>query len=124
MEYYYLDLKKKLSTVLHKYPNRQLQQITELRLFLNIDGIPLFRSASSLLWPILCVVNVIPLTDDKLETFLITLCYGKTKPTDLNFMSHTIADSKVLISKVISISVSSVIYDAPAKALIKGTKLL
>lgn len=51
-------------------------KVDHLGLQINVDGIPLFRSSSTALWPILCLVkNVNPC-----NPFVVGLFCGKEKP--------------------------------------------
>lgn len=130
MEYYYLGVKHKLSEVLAQYAEPQLQHITEVSLSFNIDGIPMYKSACNSLWPILCGVTIHPFNIINSDIFPVALCYGRTKPSDLNFLSDTIEELKSLMengltfsNQLVRVSVSSIVCDAPAKALVKATKL-
>ena len=46
----------------------------------NVDGLPLFKSGSSQLWPILCSVNELNFH----QPFAVTLFLGNSKPPDLS----------------------------------------
>ena len=62
MQYVYLDIKKQLQRFVEAIPSRLLELLDgKLEISLNIDGLPLFKSSSTCVWPILCaVVNVKP----------------------------------------------------------------
>ncbi|KAG1650241.1 OTU domain-containing protein [Nymphon striatum] len=101
-------------------------EISELKLSLNIDGLPIFKSTKDSLWPILCqVMNVQPPV-----IFPIALTYGKSKPADLTFLDDTIADLQNIIQngllvdeKTYKVSLECIVCDAPAKAMVKNIKL-
>lgn len=99
--------------------------MTLLELSLNIDGIPLHKSSSNSLWPIICCVCLEPV-----KVFSVALCYGRTKPSDLEIFKDTVAelgqilhDGIVLNDRQFKIALKCIVCDAPARALIKATKL-
>lgn len=67
-------LQTMINTNLHK-----IQNIIEL--LINIDGVPLFRSSSKQLWPILCKVYFQP---DVYEPFPIAIYCGNHKPCNIH----------------------------------------
>jgi hypothetical protein len=68
-----------------RYPKTMTDNVTILEISLNIDGLPLFKSSSKTLWPILCgMMNVEPVA-----VFPVALTYGTSKPTDLEFLQDT-----------------------------------
>lgn len=75
MQYIYLGCKEQLVKNLELYPRSLLSQIDELGISLNVDGLPLFKSCSRSLWPVLCKINLSPPT-----VFPFALCYGASKP--------------------------------------------
>lgn len=93
-------------------------------LAINIDGLPLSKSSTSSLWPIL--VSVIPYN----EVFIIGAYHGNTKPIDANdFLKEFVCEVKDLIkspiiiqSKSINVSIKYFVCDAPAKSFILNIK--
>ncbi|KAJ8046375.1 hypothetical protein HOLleu_05025 [Holothuria leucospilota] len=97
-----------------------------LTLHINIDGIPLFRSSSVALWPILGrigeITNCVP--------FVIGLYSGLAKPSSLDeFLKDFVNEMKtvevegfIFNSKQYTVSLDAVICDAPARAFIKCIK--
>jgi hypothetical protein len=76
----------------------ELQATQVLELAMNIDGVPLFRSSSYSLWPVLCsVVNI-----KTPSVFVVALYGGKSKPSNLDFLSDTIQELNKLITEGIS----------------------
>lgn len=126
MEYLYFPLGESLLENFRSYPQDIRQNVDHLELNFNIDGIPLFKSSRSSLWPVLCgIMNVTPV-----KVFPIALSYGKTKPSDLDFLHDTVQDLNNLMKyglkdgdKVLSVSVRCFVCDAPARSLVKCTKL-
>ena len=126
MDYVYFPVKEELMQQFLRYPKAVTEKATTLELSLNIDGLPLFKSSNNTLWPILCgIMNVEPVT-----VFPVALTYGRSKPSNLEFLQDTIDDLNVLLNdgldigeRVIPISIRCIVCDAPAKALVKGTKL-
>ncbi len=126
MDYVYFPVKEELMQQFLRYPKAVTKKATTLELSLNIYGLPLFKSSNNTLWPILCgIMNVEPVT-----VFPVALTYGKSEPSNLEFLQDTIDDLNVLLNdgldigeRVIPISIRCIVCDAPAKALVKGTKL-
>lgn len=95
-----------------------------IQIQIGIDGLPISRSSSNQLWPILG--RIMP--ND--EVFLIGCYFGKTKPADANkFLQQFVEEISNLINKGVtyngttfSISIHSIICDAPAKSYITLTK--
>jgi hypothetical protein len=53
----------------------------EIQLVLNVDGLPLFHASNNLLWPVLCyAANIKPH-----KVFVAAVCGGKSKPCILEF---------------------------------------
>ena len=108
------------------YPTMTKENVTTLEISLNIDGLPLFKSSNKMLWLLLCgIMNVEPTV-----IFPVALTYGSSKPTDLLFLQDTVDELNYLLEhglnvdgKVIPVSLRCIVCDAPARALVKGTKL-
>ena len=97
-----------------------------LELQINVDGIPLFKSTNTCLWPILCsVINV-----NLREPFVAGVFCGKEKPgSATEFMAdfvseatHLLANGLTVDNKKYGISINSFVCDAPARAFLKGIK--
>jgi hypothetical protein len=92
----------------------------------NVDGLPLFKSSSIELWPILCLVK-----GAASKPFVVGLYCGKKKPCDLNeFLCDFVDDLKHLLHRGIDqngvhrdLVLDCFICDAPARAFIKNIKL-
>ena len=93
----------------------------EVELDINVDGIPIFKSKKSQLWPILAKFG----TNDP---FLVSLFYGKHKPDPiddylddiLNELGSIVSTTQAYMEKTYSVNVRSFICDAPARELLKG----
>lgn len=126
MEYIYFPIKEELLKHFMRYPTAARENTTTLEISLNIDGLPLFKSTNKSIWPILCgIMNLQPVT-----IFPVALTYGSSKPSDLLFLQDTVDDLNDLLEhglhdgeRKLAVSVKSIMCDAPARALVKGTKL-
>lgn len=100
------------------------QNLSEVQLQINIDGIPLFNSTNKQFWPILG-----SLVGSK-EVFTIGIYYGQGKPTDVDeFLKPFVQSANELYkngieveNKIVSFKISAFICDAPARAFISGIK--
>lgn len=94
---------------------------------INIDGLPLFKSAKDEFWPILFNIFELP----NLKPMVIGIYHGKGKPDDMptflelfvNELKQLIRDGLILNGHKISIGIRSFICDSPARAFIKGKYL-
>ena len=59
MQYFYFGIKKQLKQQFVKYPSNVQINVTTLPILLNIDGLPLFSSSGSSVWPVLCELNLL-----------------------------------------------------------------
>ena len=125
MKYHYLGLAHVTTSVVDSFTKTALANVDNLVLALNIDGLPLFKSSSMCLWPILCcITNLKPC-----KVFPVALACVETKPKTLDFLKDTITNMKVLLyeglmvaGKKDMIDLSCVVCDAPARAMVKHVK--
>lgn len=113
--------------MLNDFVSKHISNIngTILNIAFNIDGIPLYKSFNSQLWPILAQVKNV-----ESEPFPIGVFYGmsKSKPLLVYFKEfvdelQAIVDKGVLFKDVLfQIKIFGVICDAPALAFIKCIK--
>ena len=97
-----------------------------IKLQFNLDGLPLYKSSSTELWPILCLVKY-----NNSKPFVVGLYCGKKKPRDLDeFLSDFVDDLQNVLLRGIErngnhreVAVDCFVCDAPARAYIKNTKL-
>lgn len=125
MEYFYFSLQTQLFNHLSEFSKFYERFPDILNISLNIDGLPLFKSSNKCLWPILCSINNLQPSC----VFPIALCYGCSKPANLDFLKDTVEDIKALFqnklvwkSQKIYIKLQSIICDAPARSMVKSTK--
>jgi len=92
---------------------------------IGIDGIPLSGSSKHEFWPILGLINQIDSS-----VFVIGIFYGKSKPSNLDFLNLFVEEMLELENQGVTINsvkydvrISSVITDTPARSLVKSVKL-
>lgn len=126
MDYFYFGLETMINNALKKYNQTDIQAIdNSITLSLNIDGLPLFKSTNTSVWPVLGLIcNLKPP-----RPFPIALTVGTSKPSNLEFLNETIIELNNLINNGININeehfevkLLCVICDAPAKAFVKCVK--
>jgi hypothetical protein len=91
----------------------------------NIDGVPLFKSSNTQLWPILCLARTPMLSDP----FTVAIYKGSTKPPCGEYFKQFVDEMKDLLSEGIcyenvtyNVAIHSFVCDAPARAFIKQVK--
>ena len=97
-----------------------------LRIQINCDGLPLSKSSPVCFWPILCKAFITG-TDYVSPVFLVGLFCGTRKPKPVgDFLNLAIKDINkaidegvVVSNKVVSVSIHSVVCDAPARQFLK-----
>ena len=95
-----------------------------IRIQINVDGLPLSKSSSLCFWPILCRAITVNYTS---PVFLVGLFCGSSKPKPVKDFLHlfiediqSAVDAGIEISgKVYSISIHSIVCDAPARQFLK-----
>jgi len=102
--------------------------INKMKLVINVDGIPLFRSSNLTLWPILGLLKL----DDQqqLGPFPIALFCGRSKPGSVDeFFADFVTEMTQIDNngfhvnnKQVKCSLDAVICDAPARAFVKCCK--
>lgn len=87
----------------------------------NIDGVPLFKSSNTQLWPILCLART-PMISDP---FTVAIYKGVTKPPCGEHFKQFVDEMKELLSEGIyyddvtyNFVIHSFVCDAPARAFI------
>lgn len=120
-EFIYLGIESGLLKVIAQHPKCFRDNVADLNF--NIDGVPLFKSSNSQLWPILCSVK-------NFEPFIVALYYGNSKPNSVeDYLSEFLTEltglketGVTLNDKVVQVSVNAFVCDAPARAFLKCTK--
>ncbi|KAG1713953.1 hypothetical protein GQR58_002021 [Nymphon striatum] len=96
-----------------------------LKLQINIDGLPLFKSSNVQLWPILGLIMSVKMK----EPVVIGVYSGNKKPSSsIEYLDEFVKDVKTLEAgftfegKQLSLQLSSVICDTPARSFVKNIK--
>lgn len=121
--YVHIGIKESLEL---KYASHQLSTTDKISIQVNIDGLPLFKSSTLQLWPILGLLTEV----EHREPFVIGVFCGNTKPMPVNdFMTSFVTEAKQLYEHGVQLherhfnfEISAFICDTPARALIKCTK--
>lgn len=121
-EYYYFGLRFWLQSLLHLCS----QTTNTLTVHVNIDGIPLFSSSNTCLWPVLCSVKEFGAT-----VFPVALYCNYHKPECASeYLKDFIDEMKLLeqvgysdnSGKMYTVKLGAVVCDAPARAFVKCIK--
>ena len=102
----------------------------KFHLQVNIDGLPIFKSSNTQLWPILGLLVNLPQSHLKAEPFVIGLFSGKEKPKNpeeflcdfVDDMSDIESNGLEYQGQLHKVFVSAIICDAPARAYVKQVK--
>lgn len=124
MQYYYFGCKEQLCRHLNMYPSDDVTQVDCVDISLNIDGLPLFKSSSQSMWPVLCKINLAPSI-----VFPLALCFDVSKPKNLDFLTDVVHDLRDLLMNGLEtdrgrlrVHLRCISCDAPAKAFVRCTK--
>lgn len=120
--YYHFGLSNCIETLLSRC---SFQNLRSIEVNINIDGLPLFKSSSSQVYPILCNLN-----ENYNEIDVIGIYHGYGKSTDANvFLKLFTKETRNLTINGIKIKdhtypfkIRSFICDVPAKSFITYTK--
>lgn len=124
-EYHHFGLKECILAEL-SLCNVHAEMLPQVMIDINIDGLPIFKSSSGQVWPILGLIKSLPVKNP----FVIGIYYGNSKPCDVHeYLSFFIEDvcslreTGVNYSGInIPVDISAFICDAPARAFIKQIK--
>ena len=127
-QYFHFGLKKGIISklkLLNQYRHSEFEQLQQLSLQFNVDGLPLYKSVPGEFWPILCKIENISVTDP----FAIGIFFGKQKPTDANeYLTQFVSELKEIVAEGLvccnvkfAFNISCFICDAPARAFLKNT---
>jgi hypothetical protein len=95
MEYFNFGIESELIKNFEQYyPQSERDNIDSIDISLNIDGLPLFKSNNTSLWPILCEIQLKP---KKVFPFVLTI--GPTKPENLNFLQESVHEIDTLLQQ-------------------------
>ena len=122
MEYYNFGVKNQLIANLET--NYSDFSGSTIYLSMNIDGIPFYKSTKHTSWPVLLSCNIQPIT-----VFPVIITYGKSKPTNNDFLNECIDEIKELMeyglhifNRKIKIILHSIPCDSPARSMVKCVK--
>ena len=98
-----------------------------LQLQLNVDGLPIFKSSTASLWPILCRLIDCHCRDP----FVVGIYYGNDKPADVSEYLAEFVEEACFLSEngltvgeeMYTVKIHSFVGDAPARALVKNINL-
>ena len=92
----------------------------DIKLFINIDGLPLFKSSSMQLWPIVIQFGTF-------SPVVVALYGGNKKAPMKEFLTDFVTEMKILTTEPVEInntnyqiSIFVITCDAPVRALLKG----
>ncbi len=124
MSYTYLGLKETLVRNFKKYPPETMQNIHNIEVSLNTDGLPLFSSSNTCMWPVLCAIMIQPVT-----VFPVAITHGKLKPCNLDSLNDTIRELCHILQNgfqyeesTVHVTLKCIVCDALARAMVKATK--
>ena len=123
-EYCYVGIRQSLISLIAYDEHFNNSQTIALQF--NIDGLPLAKSTSKQLWPILGRVSGI---HSSKNPFVVALYCGNTKPEINMYLADFVKEMEVLLhdglivnQKRFTVKVSAIICDAPAKAYVRQSK--
>ena len=100
-----------------------------INLTINIDGLPLTKSASHSIWPILVQYDCSSLMNNPKKIFVVGLYYGLSKPSDVSeYFKHFLEEFTRLENGFeidnmkCKLSIKCFTCDAPARQFIKNIK--
>ena len=124
--YRHIGIQANIEKLYAANPNDTCFTTGSLELQINVDGLPIFKSSSFQLWPILGLVKG---SSDELP-FTVGIYGGNQKPADVTeFLTDFVTELHQLESEGLNINnhhftvkIHSIVCDAPARALLKNTK--
>lgn len=125
MEYYFFGYRNQILATLSRYDEDTLNAVDNLIIKDNVDGIPLYKSSETSMWPLLAKIdNLKPSV-----VFPVLITIGNGKPIDLHFLDDAITEMNELLSsgivyggKTFSVTFLAHICDTPARNMVKATK--
>lgn len=122
-EYHHFGIANGLETKFENFPELVADMV---KMKINVDGVPIFKSSNAQFWPILGLIE----NDMTAEPFVIGLWVGKSKPNSVDaFLQYFVEEMQTLEQngllfngRHIEIGILNCICDAVAKALIKQIK--
>lgn len=116
--YLHIDLKNSLLQFMAKNNNHSWDN--DIYIDINIDGVPISKSSSSTLWPIL--INIVGFD----EVICVGTFYGTEKPTNVdNYLNRFVNDfceihrnGLLFANKMYNLYIRAITADAPARAFL------
>jgi len=104
-----------------------VQSLSVLELWFNIDGLPINKAANAAFWPILCSLCI---NSSMEKPFIVGVYFGSKKPYYIEeYLFPFIDDLNYLIQNgfqfnniTLKVKIKGIIADAPARAFIKQVK--
>lgn len=122
-QYYHFGIENSISNILKNIDTSSFTDV--INVAINIDGLPLSKSSSSQVYPILCSVNNIEIILP-LNICCVGIYHGYDKPSDFNeFLKEFVDEAVTLTSNGININDFKIVmflFDAVAKASVLFTK--
>lgn len=121
--YHYFGIFQSMASTLQVYRSTLTSGMC-LKLQVNVDGLPLFKSSSTQFWPILGYVQNLP----NHKPFVIALFAGNKKPKLNEYMEDFVKDINNLEKGFffndvpLSLKLEAMVCDAPARAFLKCVK--
>lgn len=104
--YFHLGIANGLNNMFKYINTSDIPNIIEVGI--NIDGLPLCKSSSSQLYPILCIVNNVKISPN---IFPIGIYHGNDKPLSFNdFLEEFVNESVILTTQGLNIKDKSVLF--------------
>lgn len=121
-QYVHIGLLVQLKKIEHLFDS----SITEIYIDIGVDGLPLFKSSGTGVWPILCKI----VGKDNIDAFLIGTYIGPNKPSNvdtylydfLNEYKELHEDGFNLNGRIVKCTIRAFICDTPARAFMCGVK--
>ncbi|CAI6342671.1 unnamed protein product [Macrosiphum euphorbiae] len=126
--YIHLGFENMLIPVLELYYKNVGISDNNLKIGINIDGLPLVKSSKSQIWPIL--VSILNFKELRTNVFPIGIFHGYQKPQSVEeffnpFVSDilkVLKDGLYVCGKLLNVEVSNIVCDAPAKSFLLNVK--
>lgn len=121
--YVHFDIKQIISSLLHKH-EFDLIDTTDLKLGVNVDGLPISKSSKSQFWPILISICNVPVLSR--YVLPVDIYHGLKKPDSaadfLNDILNIIQLGIQINGRLFNITIGHIVCDAPAKSYILNVK--
>jgi len=126
-QYSHIGISRNLQQIFDTNSEESCFNCNDLNIQFNVDGLPVFKSSNMQLWPILGILKGMSCE----KPFTIGIYCGIQKPSNVDeYLSEFVNELKqlqeegiVLGDRRYFVSVHSFVCDAPARALLKQTKL-